>query len=53
MFQRNLKEFVMNQAPQTPTLDVVDLGDAKALTKGWENLPAPEANPVRPSRQAI
>ena len=43
----------MNQAPQPDSLDLVDLGDAKALTKGWENLPAPEANPVRPTRQSI
>jgi hypothetical protein len=40
----------MNQAPQ---LQVVELGDAKALTKGSLNLPAPEDNPARPTRQPI
>jgi len=43
----------MDEALHTETLDVVDLGDAKELTKGWDALPAPEANPVRPTRQAI
>ncbi len=43
----------MNETPHTDTQDVADLGDAKDLTKGWENLPAPEANPVRPTRQSI
>jgi hypothetical protein len=43
----------MDQVPQTDVLEVVDLGEAKELTKGWQDLPAPEANPVRPTRQAI
>lgn len=50
MSQRNLKEFVMNQVPQPETPAVVDLGDAKALTQGWDNQVIPEANPLRPTR---
>jgi hypothetical protein len=37
----NLKEFVMNE---TPELQVVDLGEAKELTKGWLYQPLPEDN---------
>lgn len=40
---RNLKENVMNEAPQ---LELVDLGDAKEETKGRPDLPKPEENQV-------
>jgi hypothetical protein len=45
-----LKEFTMNQAPE---LEVVELGDAKAQTKGFLALPAVEDNPARPTRQPL
>jgi hypothetical protein len=48
-FQRNLKEFVMNEAPE---LEVVDLGEAKELTKGVLIPPHLEDNPARPYRPA-
>ena len=32
-------------------LEILDLGDAKALTKGALFLPAIEDNPARPTRQ--
>jgi hypothetical protein len=44
------KEFDMNEALQ---LEVVDLGDAKQLTKGALLLPVAEDNPARPTKQAI
>jgi hypothetical protein len=38
-----LKEIVMNEAPQ---LEIVDLGDAKEETKGQPDLPRVEDNQV-------
>ena len=40
----------MNEALQ---LEVVDLGDAKQLTKGSLLLPVVEDNPARPTKQSI
>jgi hypothetical protein len=40
----------MNQAPQ---LEVVELGDAKEETKGFQNQPLPEENPAVQRRQVI
>lgn len=40
----------MNQAPE---IEVVELGDAKEETKGFQNLPLPEENPAVQRRQPI
>lgn len=43
----NLKEKVMNEAPQ---LEIVDLGDAKEETMGRPIGPLPEDNPDLPRK---
>lgn len=40
----------MNQAPQ---LEVVELGDAKEETRGFQSLPLPEENPAVQKRQIV
>jgi hypothetical protein len=40
----------MNEALQPEELDIVDLGDAKELTKGLLQGPFVEDNPVAPRR---
>lgn len=47
---RSLPAKVPHGAEPAPSAEIVELGDAKALTKGWENMEASEANPLRPTR---
>ncbi len=47
-FQLNLKEYVMNEAPE---LEVVDLGDAKEVTMGVISPVNTEENPVISMRE--
>ena len=42
-----------NGEEATKPAEVVELGDAKALTKGMLNLSLVEANPARPTRSPI